>query len=58
MIPPLLTQAQQVTTAESSRTTVRPPGASLLTWLTITDSGQSRLADLSVHRLREQVCAL
>jgi len=29
MIPPLLTQAQQVTTAESSRTTVRPPGASL-----------------------------
>jgi hypothetical protein len=33
MIPPLLTQAQQVTTAESSRTTVRPPGAGLLTWL-------------------------
>jgi hypothetical protein len=32
MIPPLLTQAQQVTTAESSRTTVRPPGAGLLTW--------------------------
>jgi len=53
-----LTQAQQVTTAESSRTRVRPPGAGLLTWLTITGSGQSRLADLSVHRLREQVCAL
>jgi len=57
MIPPLLTQAQQVTTAESSRTRVRPPGAGLLTWLTITGSGQSRLADLSVHRLR-QVCAV
>jgi len=34
MIPPLLTQAQQVTTAESSRTRVRPPGAGLLTWAT------------------------
>ena len=32
MIPPRLTRAQQVTTAESSRTTVRPPGAGLLTW--------------------------
>jgi hypothetical protein len=31
MIPPRLTRAQQVTTAESSRTTVRPPGAGLLT---------------------------
>src|ERR1700677_619190 len=32
MIPPLLTRAQQATTAESSRTTVRLPGAGLLTW--------------------------
>jgi hypothetical protein len=32
MIPPRLTRPQQVTTAESSRTTVRPPGAGLLTW--------------------------
>src|ERR1700750_2618898 len=32
MIPPHLTRPQQVTTAESSRTTVRPPGAGLLTW--------------------------
>jgi hypothetical protein len=31
MIPPRLTRAQQVTTAESSRITVRPPGAGLLT---------------------------
>jgi hypothetical protein len=38
MISPLLRQAQQVTTAESSRTTVRPPGAGLLTWLTICGS--------------------
>ena len=33
MIPPHLTRAQQVTTAESSRTTVRPPGAGLLSWI-------------------------
>jgi len=46
MIPPLLTQAQQVTTAESSRTTVRPPGASLLTWLTFRVLAWLRIIDL------------
>src|SRR6516162_5048818 len=35
MIPPLPTRAQQATTAESSRITVRPPGAGPLTWLNL-----------------------
>ena len=42
MIPPRLTRAQQVTTAEPSRTTVRPPGAGLLTY---GDTTRFRLTD-------------
>ena len=56
MIPARLTRAQQVTTAESSRPTVRPSGADLLTfltWLTIRGCPGGRRAHREDRRRRD-----
>lgn len=58
MVPLHMKRAQQVTTTESSRTTVCPPGAGLLTWLTLRVGIASSVLTCVFFVVLPEICAL